>query len=342
MDTGTLPPEYYSKLEKLKKELDDEDITEKGFEKKKKALLENYKYYIPVDNNISSISSAPTLNLPPFDYDKRTSPDNSNIPQKFYASNGESNPLQNFGSDNNNPQLNLYLDDENPYFRNQHRNSTQTRIPPHVKVSPSHNRTHSENDAIDSFKWRPPIVSRATDPSQSNVNFLTTPPVPASLDPNPSQWGSRSLPPTPGYMPVQQGYNPSFPYHSSPAGYGSGVSRPMMVRPRPPLPLPPYPMPYPNGMYSSVHRPIPGPNVRPQPPRPVQYIRPLFNDNPTVGRTQQIINDELDVSAEATKVQDDNESIRSSTSYAFKLDGLINPSIPSIERFTKSDDKIGI
>ncbi|CAG8635285.1 44235_t:CDS:10 [Gigaspora margarita] len=319
MDTRILPPEFHSKLAELKKALDDEYITEKGFEKEKNALLEKYKQYTSVENNVID-SRINDLSIS--DYG-RTSSDNGNNLQNFYAKNGDINLHQAYRSEdigNNNPLHNLYSNNgeisnqDIPIFgrTNHHRYSSQLVMPPlHTNVH-SHTRTHSV-DAIDNSNRRTFLTSRKTDSLQmngSNLNISATPPMPPPLDPNSSRWGSNSSPLAPGYMPVQPQQN----YHSSPIGYGS------------------------------VPRPVPGSHaIRPQ-PRP-QYIRPPFNgDIPMPGRAQQLINEELDMGAgrpsyEATRFQDDNESIRSTKSYyGFKLDGSTSQTIPNDERFLKPED----
>ncbi|CAG8592256.1 10767_t:CDS:2, partial [Cetraspora pellucida] len=352
MDTRSLPPEFHSKLAELKKALDDEYITKKGFEKEKNALLEKYKDFIPVENNIAtSTSFKSTSNSASSDYNGGVSHDNGNNLQNSYATNGDINlqPYRSEDMNNNNPKNNLYLNGEEISYssnqdftsfgyQNQHRHSSNIVMPSHASIH-SHLRTHSV-DAIDTSNPRPVMVSRKSDSQQlngSNLNFMT-PPIPPSLDSNPSRWGGNLLPPTPGYMPIQpqHGYNSSIPYHPSPIGFGSGVHRP--GRPRPPLPPPPYTIPYQNnGMYGTMPRPMPGPHViRPQ-PRPVQPIRPPFNgDIPLVGRTQKIINEELEMGRPS--FEDDNASIRSSKSYAFRLDGSTNQIIPNYERFIKPGD----
>ncbi|CAG8681325.1 35249_t:CDS:2, partial [Racocetra persica] len=330
MDTRTFPPEFHSKLAELQKALDDEYITKKGFEKEKNALLEKYKDFTSVENKVAiSTSFMPTSNSVSSDYNGGASLDNGNNLQNSYATNGDINlqPYRSEDISNNKPKHNLYLNGEELSYPsnkdipslsfgypNQHRHSSNIVMPSHTNVH-SHIRTHSV-DAIDTSNQKPVLVSRKTDSQQlngSNLNFSMTPPVPPSLDPNSSRWGSKSLPPTPGYMPVQpqHGYNSSLPYHPSPMGYGSG-----------------------NGMYGTMPRPMPGPHViRPQ-PRPVQHIRPPFNnDIPMAGRTQKLINEELEM-----RRPNDNASIISSKSYGFRLDGSTNQTIPSDERFIKPGD----
>ncbi|CAG8661671.1 25054_t:CDS:2, partial [Dentiscutata erythropus] len=342
MDTRTLPPEFHSELAKLKKELEEEYITEKGFEKEKNALLEKYKQYTSVENNVIDVR---INDLSISDYGR----DISNNLQNFYAKNGDINSHKAYRSEDmsnnlysNNDEISYSHNQDIPSFGhpNQHRYSSQITMPLHTNVHHSHNRTQSV-DAIDTYNRRHVSLSRKTDLNGPNLNISVAPPVPSSLDPN-SRWNS--LPPTPsGYIPVQsqQVYNSSPPYHPS------SIGRPMVGRPRPPLPPTPYNIPYANnGMYGVMPRPVPGSHaIRPQ-TRPLQYMRPPFNtvDIPMAGRTQQLINEELDVGVgrqnfEATRIQDDNVSIRSSKSYyGFKLDGSASQTIPSDERFIKPED----